>query len=290
MSWLRLSARGRPGKCNTQSGMGTVQVRIWVDHFRLDPQAELHAQPTNFIRQGAQTIGENIAAHRPIAQPRVVVAACAEPAVIDDEKLHANRCRHPRQGGLVFHGKIEVGCLPTVVEHGAELAGRPMRQHPFAGETVHPPARAAKALRAAAEDERGRRVCFARFQAQCEIGGLVSRQDAVRARRQRLETQPPVAAPGNSPEEHGPRFLRHLPARVDKEKRVGRVARVQRTLVERERALSKQMADRDELAHARSGGMRQFVRTGGQVAARRSRRLRFRRVHRCGCRSRPSVR
>ena len=65
--------------------MAAVQVRVGVDHLRLDPQAELHAETVHLVDQRVQTARENVRTDGPVTQARVIAAAAAEPTVVHAE-------------------------------------------------------------------------------------------------------------------------------------------------------------------------------------------------------------
>ena len=131
--------RGRPGDVEHQLvargdqrpalqlqcpvGAGAEQVAVGVDHLRLHPQAELHAQPVDMGHQRAQTIGELAGVGPPVAQRGAVVVAAVEPAVVDDETLHA----HGGGGIGQFHHlgglQVEVEAFPGVQVHRARPHG-----------------------------------------------------------------------------------------------------------------------------------------------------------------------
>ena len=66
-------------------GVRTVQVAVFVNHFRFDPDAKLHVQFANVGDQVAKAFGKVLRAWRPIAQSRVIVDPSAEPSIVDNE-------------------------------------------------------------------------------------------------------------------------------------------------------------------------------------------------------------
>ena len=126
-SWLRISVRCRLAMCSTQSGCGAVQVAVRVDHLRLDPQAEAHAErgapppPAGAARAGTDP------GWAPVAEPGAVASRGAEPAVVHDEQLDAEAGGQLGQCQLVRLVDVEPGRLPGVVEHRARLVR--VRQH-----------------------------------------------------------------------------------------------------------------------------------------------------------------
>ena len=70
-------------------GVGAVQVAVGVDHLRLDPDAELHAERLHVVDQRRQPVGMRVGRHHPVTEPGAIVAARAEPAVVEHEALDA---------------------------------------------------------------------------------------------------------------------------------------------------------------------------------------------------------
>ena len=66
-------------------------VAVEVDHLGLEPDAELHAQPGDVVDQGAEAVGPHVGGDDPVPEAGVVVAAGAEPAVVQDVALDAHR-------------------------------------------------------------------------------------------------------------------------------------------------------------------------------------------------------
>ena len=75
--------------------MGAGQVGVQVDHLRLDPQPELHAEPAHGVDQRVQAVRPDVLVDVPVAQPGGVVAAVAEPAVVEDVPLDADLAATP---------------------------------------------------------------------------------------------------------------------------------------------------------------------------------------------------
>lgn len=110
--------------------MRPVQLAVAVDHFRFDPQSEVHAQTVHLVGQRTQSAGEGLLAGGPVAEPGPVVAPGAEPAVVQDEEFGADAGGQLRQLDLAGLVDIESGGLPGVVEHRPVPAR--LRQHVFA--------------------------------------------------------------------------------------------------------------------------------------------------------------
>ena len=151
--------------------MGAGDVGVQVDHFRLHPEPEFHAAGGHGLDQGCEAVRPECLVHVPVAQARVVVAAAAEPAVVEHETLHAEFRRgigQLDQGGQVV---VEVDRFPGVQDHGAGLSGRQARagggQHMVRARAEPAVERLADAIQPAVRirREQGRRgVAGARFE------------------------------------------------------------------------------------------------------------------------------
>ena len=98
--------------------MGPVEVGIGIDHLRLEPETELHAQCFDLFRQPFDTAGQNVAVGVPVAQARVVAAPCAEPAVIQDEQFHAAVPGFGSDLQQLFLIEIKIRSFPVVAQDG----------------------------------------------------------------------------------------------------------------------------------------------------------------------------
>ena len=102
--------------------MGPGKVGVRVDHLRLDPQAELHAEGADVVDERMQTIGVDVCVDVPVAQPCAVVPAPPEPPVVEDVALGS----HLRSG-------VGQGEQPTVVVHHVDGFPRVHRDRPWLG-------------------------------------------------------------------------------------------------------------------------------------------------------------
>ena len=96
--------------------MGAGEVGVGVDHLRLDPQPELHAEPADGVDQRVQAVRPDVLVDVPVAEPGGVVATVAEPAVVEDEPLDADLRGHVGELGEPAEVVVEVDGLPGV-EH-----------------------------------------------------------------------------------------------------------------------------------------------------------------------------
>ena len=103
--------------------MGPVEVAVGVDHLRLDPDAELHAQGAHVLDQRCEAVGVGIGRHPPVTEAGAVVAAAAEPAVVEDEALDADRRGALGEAAQRVEVVVEVHRLPRV-EHDRSRRAR----------------------------------------------------------------------------------------------------------------------------------------------------------------------
>lgn len=94
--------------------VGAREVRVEVDHLRLDPQTELHAETTDGVHERREPLRPDHRVDSPVAEPRGVVPASEEPAVVQHEALDAD------SGGALGQRQerrevvVEVDRLPRV--------------------------------------------------------------------------------------------------------------------------------------------------------------------------------
>jgi len=104
----------------------TVQVAVGRDHFRLDPEAEFHAQTLDFGRQTLEPQGQFFPVDCPIAERGMVVVPLAKPAIIQDQQLDAKRAGTLGDASDRLIVKIEISCFPVVdQDRPLEVAMRP---------------------------------------------------------------------------------------------------------------------------------------------------------------------
>lgn len=101
--------------------MGTVQVAIGVNGFRLEPQPKAQPHGGDLLRKSLDTTGELFAIDGVIAKPRCITVSRPEPAVIKDKQLGAGGFCLPCQREELCLGKIEEMRLPVIEEDGAWL-------------------------------------------------------------------------------------------------------------------------------------------------------------------------
>ena len=160
--------------------MGLEKGGVAVHHLRLDPQSEVEAALLQSARQPRQTGGEALAIHREVAQSPLVAGAPAEPAVVEDEELRADRRGRTGEGVEALLGQVEVHRLPGVDEDGA-LGPRPAPGHDvLADEGVHRMAEGLEAGGGVGEDRLGGVEGLARLEGPGEALSLDAREEAGR--------------------------------------------------------------------------------------------------------------
>ena len=101
------------------------EVGVGVDHLGLEPQPELHAQLADAVDERVQAVGPDVGGDDPVAEARAVVAAGAEPAVVEHEALHADRGRAVGEVEQPVAVVVEVDGLPDVQRDRALGRDRP---------------------------------------------------------------------------------------------------------------------------------------------------------------------
>ena len=97
--------------------MGAVEVRIDIHTLRLKPQPEFHAQLFYAAGKLSETARQLSQINIVITQPCRVAVSCAEPAVVKDEKLHAELFRSACQFQELPAGELKKTGFPIVYEH-----------------------------------------------------------------------------------------------------------------------------------------------------------------------------
>ena len=163
----QLVARGRPlapvlGKHPV--GMHAVELAIGIDHFRLHPEPEFHAEAAHLVGQRGDALRVFARIGSPVAEACAVMVAAPEPAIVEDEAFGPDlrsglRKRH--NPGLVMR---EIDRFPAVEMHRARAhraarPGDPVTQGP-----VHLRHRAVAAAGRDGDEQRRSRAALARLQ------------------------------------------------------------------------------------------------------------------------------
>ena len=102
-------------------------IRIWVDHFWLKPQAELHSLFMHMLSQSCEgmiAFRPHSRVNRPISQPSIICTPVHEPAVVHDEAFHTCPSCFISQSSQRLIGVIEVHSFPRIEEHRALDLGK----------------------------------------------------------------------------------------------------------------------------------------------------------------------
>ena len=195
----RLSATGRQDPVRVRAG----EVGVRVHRLRLDPQAELHPQPAHVVDEPAQSLRPDVGVDEPVPEPRLLVPAPPEPAVVEDEPLRPDLRRPVGERHQLRGVGVEVDRLPRVEDdrsRRARVAGTRTE------EVVDAPRQLVESGRAVGADEPRARVRLARRQA--HLSGqqqLSPAEDGVRPGREALRVHAVVSAPGDV---HSPHLAR----------------------------------------------------------------------------------
>src|SRR6187402_3729310 len=107
--------------------MRAVEIAVRIDHLRLHPQAEAHPEPVHLVDERLQSVWELVTIDYPVTKPGTVAVARAEPAVVHDEALHAERGRLLGKAHLPGFVDLEFRGFPGVVKDRAQGGGRTFR-------------------------------------------------------------------------------------------------------------------------------------------------------------------
>ena len=98
-------------------GVLAVEVGVGVDHLRLEPQPELHAEAVHVVDEPSEPVRPHRLVDPPVAEAGGVVAAAEEPPVVQDEPLHADLRREVGEPLEPVGVVVEVHRLPHVERH-----------------------------------------------------------------------------------------------------------------------------------------------------------------------------
>ena len=99
--------------------MRAVQIAVDRDHFRLDPDAKLHAERIDAPAKLRQAAFDFFFVDIPVAKAAGVAVAFTKPAVVKNKQFDAKRGRMLRDLQELFVVIVEVGGLPAVQQHRA---------------------------------------------------------------------------------------------------------------------------------------------------------------------------
>ena len=94
--------------------MRAVKVGVRGDHFRFKPDAHLHTEFMQFIRQMTQTQRQFIFIDIPVTQRGMVIISVSKPAVVHNQHFNAERSSSTCNFQQLLFVESEVGCFPVV--------------------------------------------------------------------------------------------------------------------------------------------------------------------------------
>ena len=133
-------------------GVRAGDVGVGVDHLGFEPEPELHAVLADAVHERVQPVGPDVRGDDPVTQAGAIVAARAEPAVVEDEPLDTDLRRAVGQREQPLAVVVEVHGLPHVERHRPfrrdRARPRPHVRVEAAGDRVEPVAERAVEPRA----------------------------------------------------------------------------------------------------------------------------------------------
>ena len=100
-------------------GVSSVQIRVLVDHLRLEPQSEVHTHSANGFCHSLNSVGKLFKVGSIVTQACMIVVSFPEPAVIQHEKLHAQLFGSACQPYQLSVGESKKMGLPVIGQHRA---------------------------------------------------------------------------------------------------------------------------------------------------------------------------
>ena len=104
----------RYGKCPVR--MLPVQIAVFGNHLRLNPDTEFYAQSIDSSNQFSKCTSELLLVDRPVPETAIVIVTFAKPSVVHDYHLDSNlfgmNCKVINR----LSGKIKISCLPAVYQ------------------------------------------------------------------------------------------------------------------------------------------------------------------------------
>ena len=97
-----------------------VEAAVFIYHFRLDPDAELHPHIIDPADKLPESAAELFLVYRPVAQASELTVAVPEPAIVHDKHLDSQVRRLLSQLHQIIARKVKVKCFPAVQEDGAD--------------------------------------------------------------------------------------------------------------------------------------------------------------------------
>ena len=97
--------------------MRPVQITVFIDHLRLNPDAKFHALLMHTDNKICQTAPQFLFVDLPVPKGRIVIISFPEPAVIHHYHINSKGSGFFCQIHNRISRKIKIGCLPAVDQH-----------------------------------------------------------------------------------------------------------------------------------------------------------------------------
>ena len=97
--------------------MRPVQITVFIDHLRLNPDAKFHALLMHTGNKICQTAPQFLFVDLPVPKGRIVIISFPEPTVIHHYHINSKGSGFFCQIHNRISRKIEIGCLPAVDQH-----------------------------------------------------------------------------------------------------------------------------------------------------------------------------
>ena len=144
--------------------MGTVQIGIFANHFRLKPQAKFHPFGVHMVNHRAQAAFHFFLIDDPIAQPGAVAVAIAKPAIVQHKCVNSGSLHRIDDVHQFLIVKIKICAFPIVNQQRARRMRKTMINQMIAERIVERPAHAADPLRRIGDYHFRRLKCCIRSQ------------------------------------------------------------------------------------------------------------------------------
>ncbi len=158
--------------------MCAVEIAVFIDHLRLDPDPEIQTCGIDFLNERLQGSLEFLFVDLPVPQSGIVGIPAPEPAVVQHQQVDVHVRRLPGNVQDRFPVKVEIRCLPGVDQHRTGPVFEPGRYQPLADQAVKTPRQCAQSFIAANQHRlRGLEV-FTRTQFPAETIGVDAHDQA----------------------------------------------------------------------------------------------------------------
>ena len=101
--------------------MCPVQIAVFGNHLRLDPESELQSQIMNPVDQFSHGTSQLLFIDHPVSKAGIIIISLAKPSVIQNKHFDSKFCRVFSKSQETFPGKIKVIRFPAVYKNRADL-------------------------------------------------------------------------------------------------------------------------------------------------------------------------